>query len=517
MKKTSAASILIIVLAVTKFILPFILQSAYYQPHRDEFLYLAEGRHMAWGFMEVPPLLSVFAWLIHLCGDSMFWIKFWPSLFGALNFILVARIITSLGGRIFAIFLGFLPFVTGAYLRIHYLFQPNFLEIFFWTMIAWSMISFVQTQQKKWLYIFGVSVGLGMMSKYSVSFFVLSILIGLLLTKQRNIFANKHLYAAGLLAFIIFLPNLLWQYHHHFPVVFHMKELQKTQLQYISPAGFLIDQLIMNFPCVFVWITGLCFLFFSQYAKPYRFIGWTYLAVITLLLMGHGKNYYALGVYPTLFAFGAYWLEQLTAIRFKVLRYVIVLVPLYLGYLILPVALPIYEPVQLAAVYEKRNMVKTGALKWEDQENHPLPQDFSDMLGWEEMAKKTAAAYNTLDSNEKKHTILFCDNYGQAGAVNYYAGKYHLPAAYSDNASFLYWMPDNLQFDNLVLITDDENEMQHPFIKNFTSAVVSDSVTSFYAREKGSLIIILKNGNADFKKMFINKIEKDKAKAKWQE
>ena len=95
-----------------------------------------------------------------------------------------------------------------------------------------------------------------------------------------------------------------------------------------------------------------------------------------------------------------------------------------------------------------------------------------------------AAAYHTPDSNEKKRIILFCDNYGQAGAVNYYACKYHLPEAFSDNASFLYWMPDNLDFDNIVLLTDDEQEMQHAFIKNFTSAVLTDNVTSYNAREK---------------------------------
>ena len=156
-------------------------------------------------------------------------------------------------------------------------------------------------------------------------------------------------------------------------------------------------------------------------------------------------------------------------------------------------------------------MVKSGALKWEDLKDHPLPQDFSDMLGWEEMAQKVSAAYEKLDSAEKKQTILFCDNYGQAGAVNFYAAKYHLPQAYSDNASFLYWLPDSVYIHNIVLLTDDTEEMQHPFIKNFSSAILNDSVTNFYAREKGDLIITLKNANDDFNKFFKEKIEKDKA------
>ena len=506
---------LILFLALVKFVLPFLLQSNYYEPHRDELLYLAEGRHMAWGYMEVPPLLSVFAWLVHACGNGMFWIKCWPSLFGALTFILVAKTIVSLGGKWFALLLGFLPFVTGGYLRVHFLFQPNFLEIFFWTTIAWSMIRFIQTGQQKWLYIFGAGIGLGMLSKYSVSFFVVSILVGLLLTRQRKIWLNPHLYGAALLAFLIFLPNLLWQYHHHFPVVFHMKELQRTQLQYVSPANFFIDQLIMNFPCVFIWITGLYFVSFVRPASQYRFIGWAYLLVIVLLLAGHGKGYYALGAYPILFAFGAYRLEQLTAVRFRFWRYAFVLVAVVLGYLVIPVALPIFAPDRLAAYYERKKIKNTGVLKWEDMKDHPLPQDFSDMLGWQEMAQKMGAAFNTLDSNEKKRTLVFCDNYGQAGAVNYYGNKYQLPEAFSDNASFLYWIPAKLDFDNLVLLTDDEHEMQHPFIKNFASAVLTDSITSRYAREKGDLVIVLKHADTTFKRFFIEKLEKDKAKVKW--
>ena len=133
------------------------------------------------------------------------------------------------------------------------------------------------------------------------------------------------------------------------------------------------------------------------------------------------------------------------------------------------------------------------------------------MLGWEEMAQKVSAAYEKLDSNEKKRTILFCDNYGQAGAVNFYAAKYHLPQAYSDNASFLYWLPDSTHIDNVIILTDDQDEMQHSFIKDFSSAILNDSITTPYARERGDIIITLIGANDAFNQMFKEKIEKDKA------
>ncbi len=504
---------LLYLLAILKLVIPFFLQHPLYELHRDEMLYLAEGNHMAWGFMEVPPMLSVFAWLVHICGDGFFWVKFWPSFFGALTFIVTGRIILSLGGKTFALLLGFLPFIFGAYLRMHFLFQPNFLEIFFWTSIAYTMLRFVQTGNNKWLYWFGICCGLGMQSKYSVAFFIISILFGLLLTKQRKIFSNKQLYTAALIGFLIFLPNLIWQYLNHFPVVFHMKELQRTQLQYVSPVGFLVDQLIMNFPCVFIWLTGLWAALFVKKFTNYRFIGLAYLTVIILFLITHGKNYYAMGAYPVLFAFGACQLEQLTTIRFKILKYAMVLIPILLGYWLIPIALPLLPPKPLAAFYEKRQVKKLGVLNWEDGKSHPLPQDFADMLGWEEMAQKMATAYNTLDSSEKKNTLIFCDNYGEAGAVNYYRRKYHLPEAFSVNASFLYWMPDSLHFNNILLLTDDEHEMEHPFLKNFTSVYLSDSITTVYARERGDLILLLKGMNETMRQQFREKIAKAKKRA----
>jgi 4-amino-4-deoxy-L-arabinose transferase-like glycosyltransferase len=506
---------LLYILALVKLILPYLLQNSMYEPHRDEFLYLAEGKHLAWGYMEIPPLLSVFAWLTNLFGSSMFWIKFWSSLFGAITFIVTGKIVLSLGGKSYALFLLFFSYIFGVFLRLHFLFQPNFLEVFFWTMLAYSIIKYIQTQKNKWLYIFGISAGLGMMSKYSVAFFITSIIAGLLLTPKRKILLNKHFWFAALIGLIIFLPNILWQFQNHLPVIFHMKELQKNQLQYVDTPSFLIDQLLMNLPCVFLWIAGLWFAAFAQKGKPYRFAAWAYIFVIILLLVLHGKNYYSIGAYPTLFAFGSFHLEQFTVQRRKYLRYVFALIIFIIGIPLVPAALPTASPEKLANYYNATGFAKSDLTKWEDLEHHPLPQDFADMLSWKEMTEKMAAAYNSLDSNEKKHTFLFCDNYGEAGAVNFYGKKYHLPEVYSDNASFLYWLPNNVQIDNLLLLTDDKNEMQHPFVHDFTSAVVTDSVTNPFARENGSLIILFKGANEKFNAMFKQKIEDDKAQFKY--
>ncbi len=308
-----------------------------------------------------------------------------------------------------------------------------------------------------------------------------------------------------------------------------MKILREYQLQYIMQATFLWEQHSDNLLVVFIWLAGLWSIGFSYRAKEYRFLGWAFLTVLLLLLAGHGKGYYALGAYPVLFAFGACRLERFVfrgsgvrgsqlpagAVSPKPRRawgVVLSLIPICLGIWALPIALPISPPARLETFYKWYHTERLGVLKWEDGKNHPLPQDFADMLGWKEMAQKAARAYATLDSNEKKHLLVFCDNYGEAGALNYYGKQYGLPEAYSDNASFLYWLPDSVYLDNLLLVTDDRHEMEHPFLEDFASVVLADSVTNPYARERGSLILVLKHANETMQQNFRDKIAADKTR-----
>ncbi|GAI52996.1 unnamed protein product, partial [marine sediment metagenome] len=158
--------------------------------------------------------------------------------------------------------------------------------------------------------------------QYSVAFYTASIVVALLLTKDRKIFLNKHLYLSAAVALLIMFPNILWQYNHNFPLIAHMEELKEEQLQFNNPLDFLTDQLMMFLPCVFIWLAGLYFTAFTSEGKPYRTVAFTYLFVIALLTYMNGKSYYAAGAYPVLFAFGAFYLEKITTTKAKFLRYV---------------------------------------------------------------------------------------------------------------------------------------------------------------------------------------------------
>lgn len=486
---------LLFVLAGIQLVLPFFLQSSIYEPHRDEFLYLAEARHLAWGYLEAPPLLSLFGWISNYFGGGMFWIKIWPALFGCFTFLLAGKIIIQLGGKTLAIVLGWLPFVLDGYLRLFYLFQPNFLEVFFYTAIGFCWFQWIGTENRKWIYISGIALGLGFLSKDSVLFYAIGITVGVLLTQQRKLFTQPTVYIAAIIGFLIFLPNLFWQYTHRFPVMHHMQVLEQSQLVHIGHKDFLMGQLIMNLPCFYIWLTGLIWVFFSPTGKKFRLFGWAYLTVITLLLLLHGKDYYALGLYPVLFAFGGYAIEQFMQSHARWIKYPALAFPVLLGLFALPLLLPVASPKKLAAYYSRTHLNKTSLFQWEDQQMHPLPQDFADMTGWKSTTAKLAHFYNSLSATEKTNTLIYCRNYAFAGAMNYYGHQYHLPEVYSDNASFLLWMPNHYHIQHILLVGKRMPDITDTVFQLFEKHTVVDSLNNPLARENGTKIIFFQNGN----------------------
>lgn len=480
---------LIILLALIKFTLPFFLQHPVYELHRDEFLYLEQGHHLAWGYMEVPPMLSWLAWITNFLGGSFFWVKFWPSLFGAFTLMITCRMVQEMGGGLFAILIAGLCIMLTAYLRLHFLFQANFLEVFWWALAAYFTIRFINTNHIKYLYWIGFAFGCGWLAKNSVSFFIIGFIIALLLTKHRNLFLIKHLYGAGILAFLIALPNLLWQYNQNWPLIHHMNELRETQLKFIKPADFLKEQILMFFAAFYIWIMGLIWLFTSA-GKVYRLLAWIYLTVILVLVITGGKNYYSLGAYPMLFAAGAVALQQWTANKLKWLRWITVALILFLSWIVTPMSMPIWEPDQLAVFYKKKNLDEMGFLKWEDQQNHSLPQDFADYLGWKEMAAKTESFYQALPKKIKDSTIIYCRHYGQAGALKYYGREKNFThKVITDIGSFLQWIPNDLTFKHLIFIGSKIPEKDDEVFQHFEKVTLIDSVSYRHSRQLGDKII----------------------------
>jgi Dolichyl-phosphate-mannose-protein mannosyltransferase len=502
-----ASKSILFLFILLKFILQYSLINPEYELQRDEYLHLDQANHLAWGYLSVPPVTSWISFVIKFLGNSVFWVKFFPALFGALTIFTVWKIVEELKGNLYAQILAATGVLLSVLLRLNTLFQPNSLEVLLWTLVYFSLIKYINSEKVKWLYIGAVFLGIGFLNKYNIIFSLLGAIPALLLTNQRKIFLQKHLYFAALLTLIIVLPNVLWQYHNNFPVIHHMKELSERQLVNVSRLDFLKSQVLFFLGSVFVIIAGFYALLMYQPFEKFRFFLWMYIFTIALFLFFKAKDYYAIGVYPVYIAFGAVflsvWFEKIKS--GKILKIVFMMIIFLFFIPIYNVAFPNKSPEYILSHQEKYR--KFGMLRWEDGKDHQIPQDFADMLGWKELAKKVDREYTTLSKSGR--TLVLCDNYGQAGAINYYSKKGI--KAVSFNADYINWFDLNKPYINLIRVKDSpDNELEKtsPFFK---ISKVLDSVANPFAREKGTVIFSFEGAKINVNERIQKEINLNKA------
>ena len=482
----------IIFLAVLKLVLPFLLINSAYELQRDEYLYYEQGHHLALGYLENPPLIGLLSWLSSLAGGSVMAIKFWPGLIGAFTLLLTAAITRELGGGRFAQFLAALSMILTAYLRIHILYQPNCLEIFSWCLSIYFLVRYCNSQRNKYLYWLAFAIAMGWWGKYSILFLAIALVLAVILSKYRKLLLHKHFWMAFLMGIILIAPNIFWQWNHNWPLVHHMDELRDTQLKYINKGDFIKEQFLMLLPYLIVWIWGLAWLLKH---KTYAIIAYIYIIFIGLLMFGSGKGYYALGAYPMLIAAGSVAIEKFSFNKHW-FRYAITILVLILGLPVVPLLLPVYSPESMARFNKKYNIESLGLLKWEDQQNHPLQQDYADMIGWKELATKANNAYQQLPDSTKKTTVVYCRNYGQAGALKYFGPSGFREKVISDNGTFLLWIPKDLTFENLLFVGSHMPGHDDVVFQHFKSVSVADSVTNDLSRQFGDKIIYFEQADS---------------------
>jgi hypothetical protein len=476
-----------LLLALLKFVSGYLLYNSVYDLQRDEYLYLDQGRHLAWGYLEVPPLIAAQGWVSMALGGSFFWVKFWPYLWGAATLYLLMRLVQRLGGGWFATVLAGICYLGTAYARLNLLFQPNSFEVFGFVFCLYWLVRYFQEAKPRYLYLLGLGLGLSLLNKYTTLFFIAALGGALLLTPGRRLLLNKHFWGAAGLGLLVWLPNLVWQISHGIPFLHHMRLLHDTQLVHVGAADFWKPQLLMCFAALWVWVPGLLALLLSKAFRPYRAVGLVTVLGVGLLAVLHGKDYYALGYYPLLFGFGAlWWEERLRDFRWKsVLQLVLLAVPVLLTLRMLPFTYPLRTPGEMADMAPRYQYL--GLYRWEDGQNHALPQDYADMLGWQELADQTWAAYQSLPPAVRPHTLIHCANYGQASAINYFNRHRALPPAHSLNGSYLFWYPKQEDFQAILIIDDEPDDNLAP---HFASYQRFSQLGNPYAREQGTAITV---------------------------
>jgi len=507
-----------------KISLQFLLVHPDFDLQRDEFLHLDQADHLAWGYLSVPPVTSWISLLIRFLGNDEFWVRLMPALIGGLTLLVVWKTVEALGGNLFARSLSAIALIFSVMARLNILFQPNSMDILCWTLVLFMLVRYFQTEQPKWIYLLALSFALGFLNKYNIAFLGLGLLPALILTSQRSIFSNRHLYFALILALLLISPNLYWQWENGFPVLFHMQELTKHQLVNMERSGFLKEQLLYFYPSIFVLLGGLIGILRAKEFKNFRFLFWTVVFTLAIFTWFQAKGYYAIGLYPILLAFGSVWIERLLNktsasdsvilteernLPFwkKILKPAILIIPPLLFLPTFDLIHPVYSPDRM--MKDPPSYAKRGLNRWEDGKVHPIPQDFADMLGWSELANLVDSAYLMMPKYGR--TMILCGNYGEAGAINYYSKIPELEAL-TTNADYLYWFDLEEPVKNLILVRVDDEPITERELGFFTEYREIGRITHPLSMEKGTTVHFLRGATTNLNAILKEEIAEEKAK-----
>jgi hypothetical protein len=483
--------LVVLAIALAKLVLHCVFNNRYGY-FRDEFNYLACGDHLAWGYVDQPPLLPFLVKISRLTlGDSLRGIRFIPALATSATVVLTAMIARELGGRRFALALSALTVVVApVYLSGGSLLTTNCLEPLLWMGCVYFAILAIQRDHPRYWLWFGVVAGIGMEEKYSMAVLGFGIVIGLLLTPQRRFLANKWIWLGGVAAFLIFLPNLIWNVQHHWPFVEMMRNIENSGRNvHLSPFDYFAQQVLLVHPLAApIWITGLIALLFSPRLRPCRMLGGCYLAGFAVFVVLGGKNYYLAPIYPVLLAAGSVMIESgIERSRQTWLKPALVVLLLAGGAWLAPVVVPVL-PVDQFISYMNKLPFKVPR----SEHSHMaavLPQHYADQFGWEEMTAAVAQAWAQLAPAERPDCGIFAQDYGQAGAIDFLGRRYGLPPALSGHQTYFLWGPRGYSGNCLIVLDDRREVLEQEFEQ---VEYVGKSADNPYALEREIPVFICK-------------------------
>jgi Dolichyl-phosphate-mannose-protein mannosyltransferase len=424
--RSDTAALLAIAAAIT---LLHLLTNNHYGFHRDELQFLSDALHLDWGFIPYPPF-TPFVERISLAvfGLSMVGLRLFSVIAQASAIVVIGLMARELGGSrlaqvtaALAVALAPFPLFQGTE------FQYSSFAYLWWVLIAYFVIRLLKTENPRWWLAIGMTVGVGLQTKYDIAFFVAGILGGMLLTPARRYLRSAWFWAGAALAIAIFLPNLIWQLRHDFISLTFLRHIHTRDVGEGRANGFLRDQFLL---CTIlftapVWIAGLISFLRD---RRYRLLAWMYLIPLALFIIGRGRGYYMAAAYPMLFAMGAVtgerWIASLSVLRRRTIEIAYFTLLVTSGLLAATALLPIAPSGPLM----KFALARNGELREE--------------TGWDQIVKTVAGIRDSLPPAQRDHVGILVGNYGEAGAIEMLGPAYQLPPPISlTNSAWLRGYP----------------------------------------------------------------------------
>jgi hypothetical protein len=453
-----------------------------YGVFRDELYFIACGKHLAWGYVDQPPGAPLVAWFSQkILGQTLFAIRFIPVIFAAIQILLTGLTARAMGGRNYAQFLACLcvlvaPQYFGSYLN------TDMFMMLGWAACAWVAARiFAGDSPKQWL-VFGLFGGLALEGKHAMLFFLLAFLAAMVVSPQRKMLLTPWPWYGAGVAFLIALPNVIWEYTHHWATYELLSNIAHSDKNLVlGPWQYLHSNIdALGFLTVLVWVPGLLWCLFLKGGQRFRALGWMWIFSYIIFIALKGKDYYLTPTYPMLFAAGAVaieaWFARIPRTVGVLVRAVFALLIFARGAIALPFAMPMMSEAKFIA-YEKALGATPG--KTENTDLEDLPQQYADMHGWPELAASVAKVYNSIPEAERAQCAIFMGNYGEAGAIDYFGPQYGLPPAISAHQNYWFWGPRNYTGECLVIIAGSST--RELLAKNYTSVEQAGETNANYA------------------------------------
>jgi Dolichyl-phosphate-mannose-protein mannosyltransferase len=417
------------------------LTNGQYGYFRDELYYIACSKHLAAGYVDMAPLAPLLLRINRaIFGDSLHSIRLIPAIACGAGVFLTGLLVREFGGKRFATVLAcgawlLAPVVNANATR----YSMNANEPVLWIAAIYVLLRAQRLQQPKLLIWCGVLLGIALENKHSAVFFIGALVIGLLLTRERQLFRSKYFWIAVAITAALALPNFIWQATHGFPTWVDLSNVRRVHKNVeLPPLSFAWQQIDTLDPAnALVWIPGLLWLLFARDDKRWRYLGLTFLAFFLFMMKMHAKDYYVAPIYPMLFAAGAvFWEHATNRNAWRWGRGALPLVVFGMGLMTIPLTLPVL-PVGLIIPY--RELLGLKMSKTETHMSGPLPQYFGDEFGWPELVATVAQVYDSLPPAERAHAAILGGSYGDAGAIDFFGAQYGLPASISAHQNYWYW------------------------------------------------------------------------------
>lgn len=467
---------------------------------RDEFYYIACGRHLAWGFVDHGPVVAVQARVGEmLFGDSVFGIRVLSALAGAATVFLAGVLAWAMEGRRPAQALAMLAvLVAPQYIGVDGFLSMNSFEPVFWMLCTFALLMLLRRGSSAlWWMVFGAAAGVGLLNKPSMAFFLLATGVGLLCTRSRRVLWSRWALLGIAWMLALCLPNLVWQVHNHWPTLEFLRNGRAGgKNAVLDPLHFFLAQFAMLGPLnVVIWVPGLVALLRAKSIREGRWLGLTYVIFYALMGSAHAKDYYLEGVYPALFAAGGVAWERRYALSRWVFAERVIAFPvlegllLITGLLILPMSSPVLAPAQWVRYTTAMHL---HAQQSETMKTGPLPQFYADRFGWQQEVGLVVQAYRTLTPAERKSVCIFGSDYGLAGAIDFLGPRVEpsLPAAISGQNSYWTWGTHGCDADiAIAVVSDTQAQLETKYLSAQYVGRITDPYAMPFERRRGIWIL----------------------------